>query len=485
MSRMKDQTGLAAQEAEGRGGRRSCDLLIVNAHVLSMDAGRRVYRSGAIAISGRTIQAVGPERDLIPTFQPRRTLDARGAAVHPGFIDCHVHLMHNVRGSFPDWVAQTVQGVSFLERWWDVIEDEDEHAASLLTCLELVANGTTCFAEAGTVFEPDTAADAAEALGIRALVSDPFLFDLPSAPRLKRAPASRERALRTLGHELRRNKDSNALVRGHVCLWGGATASEDLERAAKACADEHGAVFAQHQSFNADGAHADDARFGRHPLVHFEDIGILGPNCFFSHMNLIRDDELRPVVDSGMSVCWCPLAGMVRGAGGAFRGKYAELRAQGVNVALGSDSATSGARADLSLQGLLAVLTAREKGGEGEPLRAEDALEMATVAGARALGLEEQLGSLEPGKRADLVIRSSDRPEAQPVTERTDVVQNLIFSAGSQSIDTVLVDGRIVLKGGRSTLVDEGAIYAKASESARRMTDRLHIEAQPRWPTVD
>jgi cytosine/adenosine deaminase-related metal-dependent hydrolase len=462
-----------------------CDLLIRNAYVVSMDSERRLYPRGAVAIRGASIVAVGPERDVVARVQPRRILDARGSPVHPGFIDCHVHpSVHVARGALPDDISFE-DGMSFYTNWWNALEDEDEHAGCLLASLEMLRNGTTCFVEAGTVLEPDTAARAAEAVGIRAFLADPFLWDvsalMPTAV-IRRAPPDQKRALKLLGSQLWRNRDPEARVRAHVALYGIGTASEELELAAKECSDRNSTFLNQHQSYRRADVEADIARFGRHPVAHLGELGLLDTNCLFAHMNVLHDDEIPFVLESGLSIAWCPSSSMFWGIGATFRGRHAELRQRGVNIVLGSDSANSSGRFDQTRQTLLALLTARDKLQDRRSLAPEDGLEMATIAAARAIGMESQLGSLEPGKRADVVIRTGDRPEANP---HSDVIQNLVFSSGSKNISTVIVDGRVVVEDGRAALVDEHWVYAEAQAAADRVARRLDIRPRMRWPIIE
>lgn len=460
----------------------ACDLLIVNSYVITMDPARAIHPHGAVAVRGSEIIAVGPEDDIVRRYHAPRTLDARGGIVHPGFLDCHVHLMLTARGAFPDTLPFE-RSTYFYTQWRNALEPAEEYEACLLSCLELVHNGVTCFMEAGTVLEPDAGAAAVEAVGIRGLLGDPYLWDvggLSKEASIKRAPVDRRRALSLLGGQLRRNADPHALVRGCVVLNGDGTASDELIRAAKECADRAGVVLSQHQSFSPSDVRTDDERFGCHPLVHFDRIGVLGPNCTFTHMNVLREDEVPLVRESGMSITWCPSSCMVWGIGGTQQGKHAEFHREGTAIALGSDSANSCGRFDPSFQACLAVLTAKEKSRDRHLLRFEDGLEMATVGGARATGLSGMIGSLEPGKRADVVIRSVVLPEAQPAL---DPVQALIFSAGSKSVDTVVVDGQIVLKGGRSTRLDEEAAYARARQSARRLLKNIGYDQEYVWPS--
>jgi cytosine/adenosine deaminase-related metal-dependent hydrolase len=455
----------------------SVDLLVTHGHVLTMDAQGRVVPDGAVAVSGREIVAVGTTSQVLDTYEAARTIDAGGALVHPGFIECHTHVtFHLARGAFGDTMSFHDVEPKFFVPFLNALDDEAEHAAALLACLEMVGNGTTCFLEAGTAHSPDAVATAAEAIGMRGLVADPWLWDATgneegyNALPLDRGPAGLDRALSLLGTELRRNRDDTALVRGHIAIQGMGSASEELERAAKAAADEGNTILNQHQSYYQVDAATDDARWGRHPLVHLEQIGVLDDNCVFAHMNILRDDEIEPIVRSGMSIAWCPGASMMWGVGGAFHGRHCELYHRGVNVALGSDSSNWGVRFDLGLQGYLAILTAREKTQTRTALVAEDALAMATTNGAKAVGLEQWIGSLETGKRADLVIRANDVAAAFPLT---DPVSQLVYSARSDTVRTVVVDGRVVLEDRMPVELDPSDVFQGVEAARKRVFDRM------------
>ncbi|MCY4086241.1 MAG: amidohydrolase family protein [Actinomycetia bacterium] len=464
----------------------ACDLLVRNALVVTMDPERRVFRTGALAIGEGRILAVGPERELAGRYGATRAIDAGGGIVHPGLIESHVHPNQQlIRFAFPDTFSYP-DTLGFYIEFLLAIDEEDEYASTLLACLEMVRNGATCFLEGcGSVLEPDAAAAAIEAVGMRGSLGDPYIWDIGgewAAPLAKRIPPDLGRALDLLGGQLKRNRDEEALVRGHVAMTGHATASDELELAAKACADEHGAILNQHQSYAASDTSADDELRGQHPLAHFGEIGVLGENCTFAHMNLIRDDEVEPVTASGLSIVWCPTASMLWGAGGTFRGRHVELFRRGANVALGSDASCFAGSLDVGEQAFLAVLTARERSGETDVLLAEDALAMATVNGAQALGMADEIGSLEVGKRADVVVRRTDLPEWEPATNP---IRNLIFASRSKSVDTVIVNGEVIVEGGHSMRVDERAVYRGAAARARRLLTRIGRDPEWRWPVIE
>lgn len=449
-----------------------------------MDDDRHIYRDGAVAIRDRIVEAVGTDQSLTSLYEGARVLDAKGAVVHPGFIDSHVHAGYvNSRGAFPD-TASLPEALRVYARWLNANEDEDEYASCLLACLEMVRNGTTCFVEPGSLFEPEVGAAAAAAVGIRVLLGDPFLWDVSNffGERIARAPVSTKRALGLLGSQLRRNENVESLSGAHVCLWGVGTASTELEVAAKTCADEHDALLTQHQSFSSSDVAEDEQRFGMAPIVHFAHVGVLGPNCVFTHMNSLHEVEQPVVVESGMSVVWCPSSTMLWGVGGVRHGNHDELHRRGVSICLGSDAANSAGRFDLSRQADLALMTSRDKRAQRDALSVYDVLEMMTIRAAKALQLDGRLGSIEPGKRADLVLRESSLPEAQP---ELDPVQGIMLSTGPKSVDTVIVNGEIVVRRNHSTRVDEELVYDLIKSSARRVCRRADIRIKFGWPVVD
>jgi cytosine/adenosine deaminase-related metal-dependent hydrolase len=173
---------------------------------------------------------------------------------------------------------------------------------------------------------------------------------------------------------------------------------------------------------------------------------------------------------------------MMWGVGGTIHGRHVELYRRGVNIALGSDSSNWGTRFDLGQQGYLAVLTAREKFGDRSALVAEDALAMATINGAKAVGLAHRIGSLVPGKRADIVVRANDVPSAFPLT---DPISQLVYSARSDSVHTVIVDGRVVLEARQPVGIDAARVFAAVEASVERVFDRMGYSYQPRWAPAD
>lgn len=462
----------------------SCDLLIVNGHVLTMDRKRTVFSDGAVAIKGSRIVAVGPTLAIEEAWHATRRINAEGNVVHPGFIDGHYHTnLHLSRGSITDDPNPPKEeggaGPGVFTRWINALTDEDEYASALMAAVEMVKNGFTGFVDAATSFSPDAVAEAVEAVGIRASVSDCMLWDIvggePMAAEIVRAPCDARRARRELGGQLKRNRNGDALVRGHVGLYGLGSASVELMREAKRLADESGAVFHQHQNFMAADAAFDRERFAKPALVYFAQNGLLGRNSVFTHMNVLTDGEVDAVVESGMVLVWHPGNFMYYGIAQQARSRFPELHRRGTDIAFGTDVAKAWAFGEL---GFIAYLVSREW---GDYLPSESLLEMFTLGGARALGLENEIGSIEPGKRADIVIRSTALPDAQPNVAQ---VKQMMLVSRTKGVDSVLCNGEMLVRHGNLIRLDEAEVYALGKASAKRMGERAGVKVKNKWPVV-
>jgi len=417
-------------------------------------------------------------------WQSRNVIDAKGAIVHPGYIDAHLHVnAQTCRGFFRgDASKGGAVGPNYAD-WKATLTAEDENAAAGLAGVEMLRHGITTFVEPGSAFEPDAVAAATQAIGIRCTLAEPYLWDttdvmdvipgLASKSLFARVPPERDRCLKLLGSQLFRNRDKDGIVHGHVALYGEGTASDELYVAAKKLADREGVILNNPVGFDLDLAAAMERLWGKSRFIHLAEIGVLGPNTTFVHMNLIRDEEVEPIIKSRLSIVWCPLAYVSRGTPLRQPTRIPEMKKRGVNVALGTDSARQSSAGDA---GFLALQLA---GGAGHAMVSEDIFEMMTVGGARAAGLQHLIGSLEPGKRADIVIRSTHAAELMP---SIDPVHQLVTVAHGANADTVLVNGRIVLREGRATLVDEADVFAKAQASVHRIINRLGLSLPGLWP---
>jgi len=448
----------------------ACDLLIHNATLLTATAARPVIHGGAVAVGGGRILAIGTDGELLPAWRPARALDAGGSLVHPGLIDPHFHVVVTTsRGIFA-----SPAGRSFNYADWKAALDEaDEAASTLLSCLELLRQGYTCFVEPGTAFFTDAVAAAVEQAGLRASLCDPYVWDrgevlrdnpLGSRALFTRAPATAARVGRLLGSELRRNRDPEALVRGHVGLYGEGTASDELITAGTLLARAHDVTLHQHLLYLPHIAAAETERLGHSPLAHLEQLDALSERVVLVHMNAVTPSDHDLLRRYRPMVIWCPAQTLALDRAALPRMIQPHLAAEGLPVALGVDAAFDWTCADTPL---LAQLSAKR---EGLSLAPALLLGLRTLAAAKAIGREQELGSLEVGKRADLVIRGGGRSTVAPGVDPLHAAA-LLDTHGP--VRSVFVGGRAVLEQGEPTGFEAAQALHAAAASARRVLGRL------------
>jgi 5-methylthioadenosine/S-adenosylhomocysteine deaminase len=449
-----------------KAGDQQCDLLIRNATVWTVDSGHRTYSPGAIAISGNRIVDVGPDHMVAERFSSDRTVDAGGGIAHPGFIEAHTHIsMHLGREAFPD--ARDSSGYfASLIKALNELTPEDEYASALLASAEMLRAGITTFADSGTVMDTDAVSQAVELAGIRGLLADPFLWDIEDhewTSGLSRFPCDTESVMDRLGGQLWRNQ-AQGLVRGHIALWGMATASDRLMLEAKDRADKAGVAVTQHQSMEPRDVARDRARLGCSPLAHFKEIGFLGRGVSLSHMNYLAIEDKDALAGSGASIVWVPGNFLFYSLPSRTRSPIPDLISRRVNLAFGTDVAKAWGYGEQPLLGYLAVRA------DGEFLPAESLLDISTIGGAQSIAMSEQVGSIEPNKLADIVLRDPMLPELHPGMNQ---VRNTMLGLRSKGVRTVIVNGEIVLEDGRLTRFDEGNALRVSRERARALVKRI------------
>ena len=462
--------------------KKTCDILIHNGQIITMDPGRRIYQPGAVAISGSRIVDVGADAELRQHFDARETIDAAGAIVHPGFIDAHNHIVHtSCRGIFSSYHDAESLPVNFAD-WKASVTDADEAAATTMAGIEMLRNGFTMFIEPGSLFSTEAAAEAVERVGLRALFSPLYLWDrgesfeaiptLASPSLMARATIDHDRCIKELDAELHRNRNADGLVRGYIFVYGEGTASPELLRTAHACARENDVPLHIHAGYLPEGADLYHTLTGKRHLVHLQELGFLDENTVVVHASALDADEETAVHETGCKIVWCPIAFFSLGITFNITFKMAERYRRGVCVALGTDGARDCTPGET-------MLTAHQVAQSyADPVSPGTLLEMQTLNAAAAAGLEAELGSLEVGKRADIVVRSVRSSEAYP---DNNPVHALALRLRAGSVDTVLVNGEIVFSGGRSTRVDELDAYQAVSDSVMERANRLGIELRSEW----
>ena len=458
-----------------------------------MDGTRRILVDGAISIRDGRIVAVGPDREVAPASEATATRDLGGALVHPGLIDAHVHAGSSElsRGLAPKDHAdyEAVDGWLFAFR-----RPETDYLGALLSCMEMVRNGTTAYADTGGSFFLEETVRAIETVGMRGMpghVALDFNPDLPGRDTSSGAMSEEEgemlrastgECVRRLERQMARYPFRNGgRVRGAATLYGCMRCSDTLLVRSKELAGEHGAPMIMHQSWDPEEIEISEALYGCRPIQHLADIGVLGKNLTLVHMNHLDRAEVELLAESGTRVVHCPAASLRRGMGAIREGAFPEMLGMGIPVALGSDGYSG--RRDVLRQAYLAAVGFREFRGELPVLTGETVLEMATLHGARALGLEDEVGSIEVGKQADLVVHALHRPEAHPRFQ--DPVDSLVYFRGSSTVDAVLVNGEVILDRGCFTRFDAAAAYQAIDEASAEFEAGVGASIYSVWPLVD
>jgi cytosine/adenosine deaminase-related metal-dependent hydrolase len=249
-------------------------------------------------------------------------------------------------------------------------------------------------------------------------------------------------------------------------------------RHAKQLADQHGAGVTAHMSPARNDPDWYLKNTGKRPIQWLSDIGVLGGNVALTHMVHVDDDEVALLADSGTAVIHCPGAAMKGGYGASAVGKFPEMAAAGVPLLIGSDGGSFGDMMKVMCQMAGLFKDARIDNGI---FQAYQVLEMATVNAAKFMGMSDQIGSLEPGKKADLVLHDTDRPEWQPINN---VAAQLVWSADGRGVHSVWVDGKRLVDNYHCTTIDEQKVYADAQVAADAIIARSGLPRMSPWPVI-
>jgi 5-methylthioadenosine/S-adenosylhomocysteine deaminase len=454
-------------------------LKIENArYAITVDRERRIIRDASITVEGGRITRVGKAAELATT-RADRVIDARQMVVTPGFFNGHMHISyaHPVRGVFPDDLGSPLDHVFNLQA---AMTEEEEYHASLIGILELVKNGTVCFLDPGSTKFPDACLQAYEDSGIRVITGE-CVTDLQGRLNLPRYSV-KEAVARTSTFVGKWNGRLQGRVHAWAMPFSPETCSGELLRALKQVADEHKTGLTLHHGSGPQARADYQTRHGHTPTGYLESIGVVGPNVLLAHALGIDDTEIDCVARTGTAVTMCPVTAAKGARGVGQHGRMPELLAKGVRIALGSDSPNNSNHLDLVRSMNMAAIQYKDARQDMRQIPAESALEMGTRLGADALGLGSDLGSIEAGKKADLVLFDTQRPEWQALFNP---INNLVYNTDGRSVHTVVIDGRIVVDGYRQTFVDEGRLFQKIQEIGERLQARTGITfPRSRWPIV-
>lgn len=455
------------------------DLMITGWYVVTMNPQRDIIRDGAVAVRGNEIVAVGKRSDLAERYEAARTIGGDRFVVTPGMVNTHIHITGEplTRGYVPDDTPFEENVFMWLCPLYAVHTADEERTSGQLAAVEMLKSGTTTFLEAGTIRFLDDVLHGLDEVGIRGRLGR-WVWDLPPEPDVYQQDT--DTAIRHLQRQL---DEFGSVADGRLGAWsivvGHTTCSDPLWRAARELATEHGTGMSFHMSPAKLDPEGFVAEFGHRPMVHLEELGILGSDVCMTHCVQVDDHEVAIMAGHGANVSHCPTTALKVSYGVTQVGKMPEMVMAGVNVAIGTDGNNASNYSDLMRATYLVAGLFKDARQDPQMFPAEKAYEMATIGGARAMQMSDQIGSLEVGKKADVVLHDTDRPEWRPLLN---VMNQLVWSADGRGVHTVVCDGDVVVEDGHMTTIDEQALYARAQLMGEAITTRSGLPDKSKYP---
>ena len=433
-----------------------CDTLIAPRWCIPVAPTGEVLEGHAIAVTDDRIVAVLPLDQARAEFQPSVLIERPDHALIPGLVNTHTHAaMTLFRGLADDLPLEAWlhEGIWPAERRW--VSAEMVRDGTGLAIAEMLRGGITCFGD--QYFFPEIVAEAATDLSMRAVVATPVV-DFPSA--WAGATAEYLQKGTDLVHD---PYADHPLITTAFAPHSTFALSDESLSALRVLADQLDVRVQIHLHETAAEVDISLRDTGKRPYERLYDAGLVNRSLLAVHAVHLEDDELERFAEAGVSVTHCPNSNLKLASGIAPIGRYLDA---GINVALGTDGAASNNTLDLFSEMRTAALLAKGITGDASVLPAGAALSMATIAGARALGLEKQIGSIEPGKLADLTCVDLGMLNCQPVY---DVVSQLVYATRADQVADVWVGGKHLLDGGRFTNLDPVGLMARANEWQARI----------------
>jgi 5-methylthioadenosine/S-adenosylhomocysteine deaminase len=448
-------------------------------YILTLDPERRIVQDGSLLIENGQLTRIGKAADLADVGADR-VIDASGMVITPAFVQGHLHISyaHAVRGIFPDDVVGQQRLIDVF-RLQSEMGEQDEYYTSLLAIIELLRSGTVTFVDPGSTKFVDACLQVYQDSGCRivtgvSLVDEQDPRKLPYFP-TDEALARTERFIKTYDRRL------DGRLRAWAMPFGNESCSAEFLAGCKRLADQYGTGLTIHHTARGPLRQHLQEQHGLSPTAYLESIGALGPNVLLAHCVGIDDSEVEVIARTGCGVCFCT-TNILKEAQGAADRKLPELLERGVNLSIGSDSANSSNYLDTVRTMNLTAIAFRDARRDLSLVPAEQAVEIATLLGARALGLGDEIGSLEVGKRADLVLFDANRAEWRSLINP---VNNLVYNADAGSVHTVIADGRIVVENHQVTFADERQVGQKVQEVGEALVARAGVAyPRSRWPLV-
>jgi 5-methylthioadenosine/S-adenosylhomocysteine deaminase len=442
---------VSAQPAQ----RRAVSLIVTGGIVVTVDGSNRVLRPGAVAIEGRDIVAVGTPEAVAAGFTAKETIDATGRVVMPGLINTHTHApMVLYRGLADDLALMEWLQKYIFPAEAKTVSPEMARVGTRLAALEMIQSGTTAYADM-YYFEEEIAAATREA-GIRGVLGQTIIqFPVPDAKTPADGIARAAAFIKAWKHD--------DLIVPAIAPHSMYTLDEATLKQVRSVADREGAPVIIHLSETADEHKVAAEKYKTTPTQFLESIGFWGERTLAAHAVHVTPEDVAILARRKIGVSHNPESNMKLASGTA---PVLGMQRAGVTVGLGTDGAASNNDLDMFEAMRQAAFLHKLTSGDPRALPADLAIRMATIDGARALGMADRLGSLEPGKRADLIVVSMRSARQTPLY---DPLSHLVYATRGDDVRDVVVNGRIVMRDRRVLTLNEKAVLDAAAAWAAKV----------------
>ncbi len=451
-------------------------ILIKNGYVISMNKNREIFKNGSVLIEDDKIKAVGKVEPSLVNADAE-IYDAQGKIILPGLVNTHVHLSQQLgRG-----VADDVVLLTWLrERVWPYESSfnyEDSLISSTACCVELIKTGVTTFLEAGGQYV-DAMAEAVEKCGLRACLSKSTMDEGEGLPKAWQKTTQKE-----LDFQEELFKKYNDTADGRIKIWFGLRTifnnSDELIKGTKTLADKYNTGIHMHVLEVKEEMDYTRATRGETTVEHMNRLGVLGPNLVAAHTVWLTEREIDLFRLYDVKVSHNPGAAMKVVLGFA---KIPEMLEKGIAVSIGTDGAPSNNRMDMMRDMYLTSLIHKGRTLNPKTVSAEQVLEMATINGARCALMEKEIGSLEVGKKADLIILNPDTIHSLPVI---DPVANIVYAMSSENVESNMCNGKWLMKNREILFLDEKDLLEKVKIQNKKVMAKAGIVIPDRFPVIE
>ena len=433
--------------------------LFEHAIIVTMDEKRSIIEDGSVVVSGSKILDVGPSEEVRRKHSVDRVIEAKQKIILPGLVSLHFHSDNFSRG-----VGEHMGLGEWLDKIYypmlKAMSPDDAYKAAMVAYAEAIRSGTTTVND--MYRHIPACAEAAEKIGIRAVLSSEAADLIEGQETIQ----DNERAVVA----------KNGAANGRIKIWFGAewvpVCSPEFFEKTRELADKYKVGIHVHLNESYEEVELCKKKFGQRPVEHVDSLGVLGNDVVAAHCVWLSDKEIKLLAKSNTQIAHCPISNAKLGNGIA---RVLEMRRAGLNIGLGPDDAPCNNSVDMFEVMKYASLLQKATELDASIMPSSEVLQMATINGAQALQMGNEIGSIEPGKKADLILLDTATPRLTPIHlgRYSNILPHIVYAAHGDDVHTVMIDGKIVMENRRLSCVNEDEIIKSATDAARELIGRI------------